>query len=257
MESILQKLFESFKLSKIDCIREYVKDFAMEITNCIFSRNYTDLKKLYEGCALIRDEIEFSCTINKTVEYYYGYMFAYESIARNLFYKESTDIEIEKTVKNNVRLWEIIKYLANNNHASHKKLADGLGVSPNNLTNFFNNADHFKKLNIIDIQRIGRNRIYSLTKRGLEFYKQQINVEEKLYSKENIIDILDVIFKSEISHNQIRNYINVLDDDLLMTIILRKLELLLGKRETNYPNKSIAQPQYQLDENEWGQALCA
>lgn len=236
-------LFDSFKEaimnSKLSMIRDQAREFAQLITTKVMKGNYQEIKEITNRSVLMREALEFDMDIPKTREFYYGYWYAYENMGRRLADKAYSDQELEMNVASNLKLGSIITFLANNPYAQHKDLAEGLGISPSQLSTFFKKANYFDELEIFNIQKIGRNLVYSLTSRGSGYHAKKLSVDNKQYSKEMIIKILELIESKNVTHDDIKEKLGTFDEELVDFIYRKQVKFLVkrsSKRKRVYDN---------------------
>ena len=97
-----------------------------------------------------------------------GFYIAIEKISEYLFNcKKKADLE-RNYISNNQYCLKIIELLYKESFMTHRKLADSLGVTINNLSNIMK---RLKGCNLFDFIKHGREKIYRLTTDGEEFCK--------------------------------------------------------------------------------------
>lgn len=196
MINIFKAAISFFKDKNVYKVEEYAYDFGKQVTKNIVNQDIDSLKSLYKNSVLLREDVEFDEDIERGIPFYYGYCFAYENIAKLFIDETGLDLEIDKAISNEPRLGEIVRYLSNNNFAQQKEIAEYLKISSNNLCNYLN-KDIIKNLKIFSTSKLGRNVIYSLNKRGRDYYNKKISMDNKQYSKSNIQSLLDSVFDED------------------------------------------------------------
>lgn len=240
--SLFKNFIKAFLNSEINAIREMTSKFAHLVTTAIMREEISNVKKLCDNSVLMREEIEFTKPIKRTEEFYLGYWYAYENIARRLSEKQTSDNRIEIALSGNAKLRKIVSYLATNPYANHKEIADFLDVSPSQLTTFFKKDNYFENLKILSVDKVGRNLVYTLTEKGKHYFLQQIAQTYKRYSKAQIIDILSLIQTKNLSLSDINNKLGILDEELVELIYAQQINLLVERSSTKWDYKD--QPKY-------------
>lgn len=219
MSEVLNKFKQAYIDNDLIKIVESSKKFAWFVTKHLVNNEIDELKELCLQSAIMRDDIEFEADIKKNKEYYYGYWFAYENLARRLIECTSYSNKIELIVNQYPKVREIIRFLYINNFAQQNEIASHIGVTPSHLWNILNKAE-IKELNIFDINKVGRNVVYSLNSIGKSFYNKQINNNEKIFTKEQVMKIIQYMIDNmeELSIDSVSESLDVLDMDMISKI---------------------------------------
>lgn len=228
MENITNKIKESFSLDGLDGLKEiskYSKQFARIITTNIIDKNFDLLKQLSIELAELRVHLEIENKLERDKNYYLGYIYAYENMARKLIKEENMVLNIEKVLSENPRVITIIKYLNNKKFSSHKELADELKISESSLSNFFKN-DTIIKSDIIGFNKIGKSKYYYLTNKGEVFYSKACEENSKTYTEKDIIKLIDAISSKEqlLDSDKIQKYMTIFSEELLNKVYSFYLE---------------------------------
>ena len=97
-----------------------------------------------------------------------GFYIAIEKISEYLFDCKKKEDLVNNYISNNQYCLKIIELLHKESFMTHRKLADSLGVSINNLSNIMKRLNG---CNLFDFIKHGREKIYRLTTDGEEFCK--------------------------------------------------------------------------------------
>lgn len=185
MKARFSETVNHFLEENISLLGKFSKWFAKHITLSIMNKDYNQLEILCKDANDMRDEVEFESRIEKTKEFFYGYNFAYENVARKLLQEFKKNEEIDRIIINNSRLKEIIWYLGENEYAKQSEIAKYLKISASSLWNYLNKQE-IKSLNLFTVDRIGKSAIYSLSLRSEEYYRlnsKQDDKKEGLYEE--------------------------------------------------------------------------
>lgn len=244
--SIFQEFLKGFLNSDLGAIRECARNFAKIITTKIMKEEYSELKVLCKESVRMRDEIEFDKAVERTAEFYYGFWYAYENIARRLTQKDESDNQLDIVVAKNVKLRQMIKFLIDNPFAQHQEIAESLGISPSQLSTLIKKNNYFHELGIFNVQKIGRSLVYSLTNKGMSYYLKQVDGDRKLYSREQVMHIVNLIERNDNSYEGMNKGLGSLDDQLIEFIYSKQLKRLaerdLGKRR----DKNVKRKAYDI-----------
>jgi len=216
---IMKELFEQasqfFQNNELTKIREFSLWFAKSVTKNILRDDKKQLEELCDESCSMRDDIEFEQEVERNKEFYFGYCYAYENIARKIFREKAIDSRVEEAVFSEDRLRQIIRFLGKNNYARQNQIAEHLGITSNNLCNFFNRPS-IKILGIFSTSKIGRNVVYSLNRAGKEYYERNMDESEKLYSKKQLIELYKVAIEdsSFATAENIREQSSFLDESI-------------------------------------------
>lgn len=191
MHARFKEAVESYANGNLEEIKDFSKWFAKTVTLNIMERDFTKLQELCKDAVLFRDEVEFAGRINKDKEYYFGYLFAYENIARKLSEDFQGDKKIAILLSTYEYLRKIVIYLGQNTFAQHGEIASYLGISPSHLSNIFK-KHRIEEAKIITSEKVGRNVIYSLTPRGKQYYDTHLEDESKLLCKKEVVSLPEV-----------------------------------------------------------------
>ncbi len=192
MEIWAKKAAAAFLESEVTRIKENVMAFAAKITKAILSNRTEELEDYINASIDVRDEVEFHGPIARNREFYFGYWYAHENLSRRLVEYNDTNKSIDYGIKNNDKLRKLIRYLDKAGAARQKDVAEHLQMKPNEFANFMN-TDIVKQSDLINKDKIGRNVIYSLNAKARKYIEAQLSVEEKNYSKADIIQMLEYI----------------------------------------------------------------
>ena len=167
--NIISNAFINFD---IEIIKESILQYAKEITKAILDEDCDKVEQLIEASNEIRDIVEINKEVPRTKEFYYGYLFAYENIASRIIDYEKDLKEIKDILNTSKEIENIFILLGEEKAISGKKhFAKNLNIGIEKLDNILN-SDLFKKINILTIDNIGENTIYSLNARGRYLYKK-------------------------------------------------------------------------------------
>ncbi len=192
METWSKNAAAAFLESEMTKIKENVLTFAAKITKAILNNSTEELEGYINASIDVRDEVEFHGPIARNREFYFGYWYAHENISRRLVEYSDTNKSIDYSVKNNDKLRKLIRYLNKAGAARQKDVAEHLQMKPNEFANFMN-TDIVKQSDLINKDKIGRNVIYSLNAKAQKYIEAQLSVEEKNYSKADIMLMLEYI----------------------------------------------------------------
>jgi hypothetical protein len=220
MKEIIDKIREAYDSENIENISLYSKYFAKIITLDIMEKNYDDLKELYVESAKLRQSLDRGDRgLKRDKNYYMGYIYAYENIARRLGKEANDNIKIEQVIAEDSKAIKIIKFLDKKSFASHQEIATYLDISISNLSNFFKKKSIIES-NVFGSNKIGTTKFYYLTSRGKEFYLSACNKENKMYSEEDIIELIDLIRCKDklLDEESLQRNITIFSDRLLKEI---------------------------------------
>lgn len=198
MQARFKEAVESYANGNLSEIKDFSKWFAKMVTVNIMERDFTKLQELCKYAVLFRDEVEFTDNINKGKEYFFGYFFAYENMARKLSEDFQSDQKIAILLSTYEYLKKIVIYLGRNTFAQHGELASCLGISASHLSNIFKKPQ-IEEANIFTSQKVGRNVIYSLTPRGKQYYDTHLDDEGKLLCKKDVVQFPEAANASDLS----------------------------------------------------------
>lgn len=136
---------------KIDVLRQKVLDFVL-LNNVAYD---------YEKLIYSIQEID----LNPDNEFERGYLKCLADIltAKDIF---DADTKIFSDISKRQNSAELVSLLAKNNSLGHQELADKLELLPSGLSNLLKSLSETR---IIDEWKVGRNKTYSLTKKGFLF----------------------------------------------------------------------------------------
>lgn len=159
---------KSYKQNNIGFFRNFCLWFAKKITLSIINKKYDETDNLCHLSALLREEVEYEKSVNRSLEFYFGYMFAYENIARRLSEEKKLREAFKKNIKDDENFLNVLKYIDKNNFVNMKDIAKDLNIDYDKLFKYLNQLE-IKDLNIISINGIGRTCFCSLTTRGRDY----------------------------------------------------------------------------------------
>ncbi|WP_066872170.1 hypothetical protein [Clostridium mediterraneense] len=168
MENLIKQIKNAYRNNCLKEISKLSKKFAKMITINLMEKNFEDLKELCFYSADAREDIEIECNVKKDANYYLGYIYAYENIARRLMRSEESNLKIEQILAQDARAIKIMAYLNSVKFASHKEIAEHIEMSTTNLSNFFK-KELIVESKIFESNKIGRTKYYYLTSLGKEF----------------------------------------------------------------------------------------
>ena len=153
---------------KIDMIRQKILDFIL----------LNNINESYEKLVYSIQDIELS----PENEFERGYLKSLADIltAVDIFH---SDEKVFTNINKNQYASAIVGILTKNNSMGHQELANELGISKSGLSN---HVDRLSKTKIIDEWKVGKEKIYSLTKSGALFYEwHQLN-KKKMETDETL-----------------------------------------------------------------------
>ncbi len=213
MNQMFKKAIQAFTKGDLNNIKNFAGWFAKKITQNIMDENRDDLTELVRESSYLRSDIEFSEPIKMTKEFYLGYCYAYENIARRLLEESDTMEEVDMALIANPRIKDIIYYLGNKGSAYQNEIAEFLGISASNLCNVLNTS-HVKALNIFNVRKIGKHVVYRLNNRGKQYYLDNCNEMRKIYSKNQILELLSLLAAKN-SLREIKEKVKIFDEELV------------------------------------------
>lgn len=96
-----------------------------------------------------------------------GQLFAFIKIEEFMDYLKDESVNPKTILDLNCHMIDIIKIVYKERRITHQELADKLGLQKNYLTNIMKKVYTY---DIFDVERIGKNKWYELTKTGMEIY---------------------------------------------------------------------------------------
>lgn len=240
MENLFKEATSFFSKNDICKIKELTFNFAKKVTRLILKNDMKALETMTTISADIREEIEFDESIKRDKSFYYGFWLAYEKIGKSYLEDSKTISDLEMVVSNEEKLRDIMKYLGKKNYAKQGEIAEHLKISQNALWNFLNKPS-VKELNIFSVTKIGKYVMYSLNKKGMDFYNKNISNDLKLYSKNEIMELFDIALQCAKSNSLegIKKKSKLLDEEMTEGIY-RKIynDHQLGNNESYSKDKS-------------------
>lgn len=225
MLNITEKLKESFESNDISQIAKASKYFARIITQNLMEGNHGDTEGLCLESSRLRDILELNLDLERDKNYYFGYIYAYENIARKLSEEEIKSSNIDFIVSEYPKVREVIMYLGKNQFATQGEIAKSLNISPSYLWNILN-KDAVLEANIFIAKKVGRSSIYSLSERGNYYYSKACDEKTKMYNKEDIKKIISFISSNRplIGMDEMLENIPLIDEELLELIYKSYIE---------------------------------
>jgi len=202
------KIIKAFLEDKRDIISEYSRKFAKKMVNAILSENENEMKTLIKKSSELRDDLEFQMNIKRDSNFYFGYLFAYENIARNIIDNKVIYDVLKKSLKDDERLKKIMKFMDEEEIVTQKEIAICLEIKSNTLANYLN-KDQIKKLDLFSKIKSGRNVFYSLNRKGKEALEilNNTNIDINRY-----LEKLENEEKNDTYSNITKNKLNLNDE---------------------------------------------
>ena len=232
MLNITEKLKESFISDDILSIGKASKYFARMVTKGLMDKNYDYIQKICLEISKLRDCIELDLDLKRDKNYYFGYIYAYENIARRLIEEFIKENDINIIVSQYPKVRKAIMFLGKNQFATQGQIANALKISASYLWNILN-KDIIVEANIFVVKKIGRSKIYSLTERGRQYYHNSCDEEFKMYSKKDFKKIINFINSNKVLIDK-RNG-KIIDDELLIyKMYMEQLDMSIDKVDSSF-----------------------
>ncbi len=169
MKEKTKKIVNAFLKSDIFKIKEYTLKFAQNVTRNVLNDDCEQLKDLIKISCEIRDKIEVDEEIERNREFYFGYWYAYENIGRRILENYIVNECIDNIIKQNEDIQKLIKVLIANKAITKQEIVKHLGMNVNDFNDLIC-SNKVKALNLICEDRIGKNIIYSLNRKGRKIF---------------------------------------------------------------------------------------
>lgn len=270
MQENFLKAVSDFLNSNLEGIRRYAGWFAKSITLGIIKEDKQELEDLCASAQELRADINYADPINKNKEYFLGYCAAYENIAGKFIDYASDQDSIKLVIETlpNLRMSKIINYLGNKGLAQQNEIAAHLNIKPSHLSNILNNPS-VKQINILNVRKVGKHAIYSLNKKGKDYYKSQLSDEKIQYTKKQVLELISSIMNNY-EYNNIEEIIDkasIVDEDFIKSIYNEVYKLNIKKEiiktdmyfNMNYrllEEKINFVPSYIKQYESFGRAIC-
>lgn len=184
-------------LKSLNQLRTFVKFTDNLLSQSFYEGDYLKTKEVIKWIEDFKDEIECEYTIERNQSFYYSYLTALENVYSSLVKNDVEESTILKIVNSKKYIREIIEVLINEQYITHSKLASKITVSKSQLSNIFSSSE-IRSLGIISIENLGRNKAYSLSKKGIDFCKRDFAKDKKRYSNEDLIVFCQAIINDDI-----------------------------------------------------------
>lgn len=167
---LFEQIKDSVNNNNLEELSRLSKIFAKEVTLNISNGSILNLKDICLNLAAIRDDIK----IEKDINYYMGYIYAYENISRKLLKEKEDYLNINALIERCPSVINIMVFLNIKKIATDEEIVKRLNISIEDWGNFLD-KEHLYLSKLLGINNIGNKKYYYLTSFGKETLNNKIN----------------------------------------------------------------------------------
>lgn len=146
----------------MDGMRNFTFEISKEITKSILTNDIKSLNDNIDKSSEKRDSIDLEQNVDRTMEFYYGYLYAYESIASKIVSFHEANQQVQNLLSSNVKYKQLFNMIIDNPNYEID-IARNLKIDIDELRTL---ANELSKTKILSINKVGKNVIYSLSNKG-------------------------------------------------------------------------------------------